>query len=38
MSSEKEGMIMLRDYAVNIRRMLQVIERLDKEPDPKAAP
>jgi type II secretory pathway component GspD/PulD (secretin) len=36
MSSEKEGMIMLRDYAVNIRRMLQVIERLDKEPDAKA--
>jgi type II secretory pathway component GspD/PulD (secretin) len=35
MSSEKERMLMLRDYAVNIRRMLQVIERLDKEPDAK---
>jgi type II secretory pathway component GspD/PulD (secretin) len=33
MSSEKDRTIMLRDYAVNIRRMLQVIQRLDKEPD-----
>jgi type II secretory pathway component GspD/PulD (secretin) len=38
MSSEKDGTIMLRDYAVNIRRMLQVIERLDKEPPPKVGP
>jgi type II secretory pathway component GspD/PulD (secretin) len=29
MSSEKDGMMMLRDYSVNVRRMLQVIERLD---------
>jgi type II secretory pathway component GspD/PulD (secretin) len=37
MSSEKERMLMLRDYAVNIRRMLQVVERLDNTPDAKAA-
>lgn len=34
MSSEKDSMIMLRDYAVNVRRMLQVIERMDKQPKP----
>jgi type II secretory pathway component GspD/PulD (secretin) len=34
MSNERDGMIMLRDYSVNIRRMLQVIERLDKNPKP----
>jgi type II secretory pathway component GspD/PulD (secretin) len=34
-ASNKEGTIMLRDYAVNVRRMLQVIERLDKNPNGK---
>lgn len=30
MGSDKDGLIMLRDYAANVRRMLQVLERLDK--------
>jgi type II secretory pathway component GspD/PulD (secretin) len=34
-ANDKEWTIMLRDYAVNVRRMLQVIERMDKNPNRK---
>src|SRR5687767_4246275 len=37
-ASDKEWTIMLRDYAVNVRRMLQVIERMDKNPNAKDEP
>ena len=37
-ASDKESTIMLRDYAVNVRRMLQMIARMDKNPNGKDEP